>query len=388
MNTVKYPLFKVHTNNELCLENLETVLKSGFINEGQQVLELQAQLETYLNNKNLVLTNSCTSAITLALKICGVGPGDEVLTTAMTCVATNTPILNLGGHPVWVDIDVATGSISPKDLESKITSKTKAIIIVDWAGTPCDLDEIVKIGEKYSIKIIQDAAHAFAAKWKGESIDRWTDFTCYSFQAIKHFTTGDGGALVCKSNEDFRLAKKLKWFGYDRDLVKDEKGNWKGQKWDADIEPNEAGYKFNMNNISAAIGLSNLRSIDEILRKHRENAATYIKNFKNSNFIKPLKVPEKAISSYWVFTVLVSKQINIRDWIIAKLNEDNIEAGLVHLPNHNYSCFKASIAMLPQTDIFSNSQISLPCGWWLGEKDIDYISEKLIYLISEAEKIV
>jgi dTDP-4-amino-4,6-dideoxygalactose transaminase len=259
---------------------------------------------------------------------------------------------------------------------------------VDWAGTPCDLDEIVKIGEKYSIKIIQDAAHAFAAKWKGESIDRWTDFTCYSFQAIKHFTTGDGGALVCKSEEDFRLAKKLKWFGYDRDLVKDEKGNWKGQKWDADIEPNEAGYKFNMNNISAAIGLSNLRSIDEILKKHRENAATYIKNFKNSNFIKPLKVPEKAISSYWVFTVLVSKQINIRDWIIAKLNQDNIEAGLVHLPNHNYSCFKASTAMLPQTEIFSQSQISLPCGWWLGEKDIDYISEKLIHLISEAEKIV
>jgi len=388
MKSVDYPLFKVHINNNLCLENLEIVLNSGYINEGQQVLELQSKLESHLEIDNLILMNSCTSAITLALKICGVGPGDEVLTTAMTCIATNTPIINLGAHPVWVDIDATTGSISPTDLESKITNKTKAIIIVDWAGTPCDLDEIARIGEKYSIKTIQDAAHAFAAKWKGKSIAKLTDFTCYSFQAIKHFTTGDGGALVCKNKSDYHLAKKLKWFGFDRDLVKDEKGNWKGQKWDADIAPNEVGYKFNMNNISAAIGLSNLGSINDILEKHRENAATYTENFKNSKLIKPLKVPVDATSSYWVFTVLVSEQVHKRDWILAKLNEAKIGAGLVHLPNHNYSCFKASSTVLQQTDIFAETQISLPCGWWLGKNEINFISETLITLTLEAEKFV
>jgi dTDP-4-amino-4,6-dideoxygalactose transaminase len=372
----------------LCLENIEEVLNSGYINEGQQVLELQAKLESYLDIENLILLNSCTSAITLALKLCGVGAGDEVLTVAMTCIATNTPIINLGAQPVWVDIEATTGSISPMDLESKITSKTKAIIIVDWAGTPCDLEEIARIGTKYSLKIIQDAAHAFGAKWKGKSIAKWTDFTCYSFQAIKHFTTGDGGALVCKDHSDYLLAKKLKWFGFDRDLVKDKKGNWKGQKWDADIAPNEVGYKFNMNNINAAIGLSNLGNMNEILDKHRENAATYIKNFKNSEVIKLLEVPTGAISSYWVFTILISEQFNKRDKILAKLNENNIAAGLVHLPNHNYSCFQASKTVLKQTDIFSETQISLPCGWWLGKNEIDFISERLMHLTARTVKYV
>lgn len=143
-----------------------------------------------------------------------------------------------------------------------------------------------------------------------------------------------------------------------------------------------------MNNISAAIGLSNLGSINDILEKHRENAATYTENFKNSKLIKPLKVPVDATSSYWVFTVLVSEQVHKRDWILAKLNEANIGAGLVHLPNHNYSCFKASSTVLQQTDIFAETQISLPCGWWLGKNEINFISETLITLTLEAEKFV
>lgn len=380
---MKYPLFKVHTNNKSCLAELAIVLDSGYINEGEQVLQLENSLKLYLEVSNLVLTNSCTSAITLALKICGVGPGDEVLSTSMTCIATNTPIINLGARPVWVDINADTGLISPEDLENKISRKTKAIIIVDWAGTPCDLEEIARIGRKYSIKVIQDAAHAFGAKWKGKSIAEWTDFTCYSFQAIKHFTTGDGGALIAKDNNDYHLAKKLKWFGYDRDLVKDQKGDWKGQKWDADINVGEVGFKYNMNNISAAIGLSNLVSIEKILSKHRENASTYQSIFQNSRDITPLKVPSGATSSYWVFTVLLTEHKNIRDILLAKLNEAGIGAGLVHLPNHNYSCFQESNTILSGTQIFSESQISLPCGWWLEKRDIEHIAGSLSRLITE-----
>jgi dTDP-4-amino-4,6-dideoxygalactose transaminase len=380
MIPAKYPLFKVNTNTQVSLENIKNVFDSGYINEGQQVVELQHHLEQFFETSNLVLTNSGTSAITLALKICGVGPGDEVLTTAMTCIATNTPIINLGAHPVWVDIEASSGSISPTDIEKKISDKTKAILIVDWAGTPCNLDEIIRIGKKYSLKIIQDAAHAFGAKWDGKSISDWTDFTCYSFQAIKHFTTGDGGALVVKDISDFNLAKKLKWFGFDRDKVKDEKGNWKGQKWDADIELNEVGFKFNMNNISAAIGLANLSSINETLKKHRENASFYSRIFQDFTEIQPLTVPIKATSSYWVFTVLVNGKENTRDWILEELNKEGIGAGLVHLPNHNYSCFQNSYTHLEETDIFSKTQISLPCGWWLEKEDIEFIANALIRL--------
>lgn len=382
MNQMKYPLFKVNTNSQACLENIKTVIDSGYINEGQQVLELQKRLEEFLGTSNLVLTNSCTSAITLALKICGVGPGDEVLTTAMTCIATNTPIINLGADPVWVDIEAISGSISPVDLEKKINSKTKAILIVNWAGTPCNLDEIVRIGKKYSLKIIQDAAHAFGAQWDGKSVSEWTDFTCYSFQAIKHFTTGDGGALVAKDISDFNLAKKLKWFGFDRDKVKDGNGDWKGQKWDADIELNEVGYKFNMNNVSAAIGLANLSTARSTLEKHRENASLYTRLFQGVSQIRALEVPLKAISSYWVFTVLISEETKTRDSILEQLNKEGIGAGLVHLPNHNYSCFQNSYTHLEETEIFSSTQVSLPCGWWLESEDIEYIGNTLIRLVS------
>jgi len=378
---IKYPLFKVNTNTQASLENVKKVFDSGYINEGQQVLELQKHLEKFLDTSNLVLTNSGTSAITLALKICGVGPGDQVLTTAMTCIATNTPIINLGAQPVWVDIDAITGSMSPTDLEKKINNKTKAVLIVDWAGTPCNLDEIVSICKKYSVKVIQDAAHAFGAQWDGRSISEWTDFTCYSFQAIKHFTTGDGGALVARDIADFELAKKLKWFGFDRDKLKDEKGDWKGQKWDADIELNEVGFKFNMNNVSAAIGLANLNTVQGTLSKHRENASIYSSIFENFGDIMPLVVPKKATSSYWVFTILVNATESRRDWILEELNKEGIGAGLVHLPNHNYSCFQNSYTQLKETEIFSKTQISLPCGWWLEKADIEFIASTLIKLV-------
>jgi len=305
----------------------------------------------------------------------------------MTCVATNTPIINLGAKPIWVDIEAHTGSISTRDLELKINEKTKAIIIVDWAGTPCNLEEIQRISKKFSIKVIQDAAHAFGAKWNKKAISQFTDFTCYSFQAIKHFTTGDGGALITNSDSDFSLAKKLKWFGYDRDQVKDEKGEWKGQRWDADILPGEVGYKFNMNNISAAIGLSNLPNIDSVLAKHRNNAKTYLEIFNNSKLIKPLTIPDLALSSYWVFTVLIELSEQKRNWILEKLNNEGIGAGLVHLPNNNYSCFEESNSLLIQTELFASTQISLPCGWWLESKDIEYIANQLIILSEEAKKI-
>jgi dTDP-4-amino-4,6-dideoxygalactose transaminase len=242
------------------------------MNEGEQVIELERELASFLMVDNLTLVNSCTSALTIALRIIGVGEGDEVISTAMTCVATNTPIVNAGACLVWADIDPNTGMISIADVEALITSKTKAIMIVDWAGSPADLKGFQLLSQKYSIPIIQDAAHAFGAKFDGKPISDYTDFTCFSFQAIKHFTTGDGGALICRKPEDHLLARKLKWFGYDRDTVKDSKGEWKGQKWDADILADEVGYKFNLNNMAAAVGLANLPKMESVLNKHRRNA--------------------------------------------------------------------------------------------------------------------
>lgn len=364
------------------LKQIQLVLQSGFVNEGQQVTEFKEALIAYLGVENLLLTNSCTSALTLAYVLSGVRDGDEVITSPMTCVASNTPINNLGGKIVWADILPNTGGIDPLDVERKITQKTKAISFVNWAGTPSNLEALKHIGNKYNIPLIQDGAHSFGAKWNNKPISDYADFTCFSFQAIKHLSTGDGGALICKNQDKFKLANKLKWFGYDRDAVKDSKGEWKGQRWQADIKKNEVGYKFNMNNITASIGLSQMPYISEILNSHRRNAEIYSELLSSSKFIELTNIPTKALSSYWVYTCFVNSSEEKRDLIIELLNKEGIAAGLVHIPNDNYSAFSDFKVDLPGTRSFSSRQISIPCGWWLSPEDCKEIAKRILTICS------
>ena len=378
---MKYPLFKVHIQTDEAIALIKKVFESGFINEGEQVTEFQELLKQHLGVENLVLLNSATSALTIAYKLCGVGPGSEVITTAMTCIATNTPIVNLGGRIVWADIDSSTGSIDPEDIQSKITNNTKAIVYVNWGGTPAEIERIYKIGKRNNIPVIQDAAHSYGATWQNKPISNFADFTCYSFQAIKHLSSGDGGALVVNNPQHYKLARKLKWFGYDRDEAKDEKGEWKGQRWSADIETGEVGFKFNMNNVSAAIGISQMKHVDRILEQHRKNADVYRKIFDKSDLIKNLNVPKEAGSSYWVYTCLVQANSLVRDKLLETLNLEGIGAGLVHLPNDSYSAFKEFQVELPETRKFEGMQISLPCGWWMEEKDCEKIADRVSELL-------
>jgi len=372
-----YPLFKVHVPIDEALANIRTVFESGFINEGTQVTQLTNELSKYLEAPNLILMNSCTSALTLALHLAGVQPGDEVITTPMTCVATNTPIATMHAKIVWADINPYSGMLEPSDVAKRITPKTKAVMAVAWAGTPPELEALRSICQHHGIKLILDAAHAFGANYRGRPVHDWADFTCYSFQAIKHVTTGDGGALVCSSANDFRRSKALKWFGLDRDRAKDDKGNWKGQQWDVDID--EAGYKFNMNNVSAAIGLAQLEYIDNIIGVHRVNAALYDELFSGFKYVYPAANPQGGESSHWVYTMRLSKDYAgiSRDDLLKKLNAEGIMAGVVHVPNDDYTAFQSSKVDLPGVREFSTYQFSLPCGWWLTEDDVRYIAQRV-----------
>ena len=380
---MKYPMFKVHIDKKQAMSNLNKVLGSGFFNEGIQVKEFERKLSKKMNIENILLTNSCTSALTLALKLSNVAHGDEVISTSMTCLATNTPILNLGAKIIWADIDPNTGNICPKDVELKITSKTKAVMCVNWAGLPCELEKLMQLCKKHNIKLIQDAAHSFGSLYNDEDISKFAHFTCFSFQAIKHITCGDGGALICLNKDDLSRAKRLKWFGLDRDATKDKTGEWKGQRWEHDVV--EAGYKFNMNNITAAIGLSQIEHIDKIIKKHKDNALIYNEIFKNCEKIKPLSFPQNSSPSYWVYTLLIDENFN-RDEIIQELNSMGIGAGLVHIPNHNYTCFAKSICKLSGVNYFHKNQISLPCGWWLDYNDIKLIANALLNQIKNRVK--
>ncbi len=372
---MKYPMFKVHIDTKPLIKKLEPVLNSGFVNEGEQVTELTNFFCDYFNHDKVVALNSCTSALTLALKLSDVGVGDEVIATSMTCVASNTPIHTFGAKVVWADIDHRTGNINSKNIEKLITPKTKALLCVNWSGVPCELQKIKQICKNNNIKFIQDAAHSMGAEYNGEQVHHFADYTCYSLQAIKHITTGDGGLLVVNTNEDdFKRAKSLKWFGIDRDASKDEKGEWKGQRWEMDVI--EAGFKFHMNNITATIGLSQIPHIDSIIKKHTENGLLYQELFSKNQNITSLVYPENSLPSFWVYTVILSEHLD-RDKIVEELNNEGINAGLVHVPNHYYTCFKESFTELIETDYFNKHQISLPCGWWLSKNDVKFIAKSL-----------
>lgn len=375
-----YPLFKVHTDTPLSMMNIEAVLKAGYLNEGEQVQKLANELKPILGSQNLVLTNSGTSALTLAYKLSGLKPGKNIVATPMTCIASNTPIINLGGQIRWADVDPNNGMITKDTIEAVVDENTVGVSFVNWAGVMPNLKEIYEFCQSRGIKLIQDAAHSFMAEYNGQPICDFSDFTCFSFQAIKHFTCGDGGALISKDDSLHAKAKKLKWFGYDRDSSKDSQGNWKAQQAEADIERDEVGYKFNMNNISAAIGLSNIPHIKRLMKKHQDNAELYFSIFESSKYIVPIKIQKQSKPVFWVFTIILHNN-ELRDYLMNKLSELGIHSGQVHIPNDGYACFKDFKIRLPGVREFSNRQLSLPCGWWLEENDIKFIGKKVTEIL-------
>ena len=300
------PLFKVFLP-ESVMEPLREVLLSGYIGEGPRVEEFEHQLSPWFANSNVLALNNGTSALQLALRLANVGYGDEVISTAMTCSATNEPILAMGARIIWADIDPWTGNINPEDVAEKITSKTKAIMCVHWGGYPCELDELNTIAAEHGIKLIEDACHAFGSTYHGRSIGSHSDFACFSFQAIKEMTTIDGGALVCKSGPDRERGRLLRWYGIDREAKRSD------LRCEADII--EYGYKFHMNDVTATIGIEQLKYVGKTIEKHRANAAQYDRAFKDLRNIRPLTYKNDRSSAHWLYTIRVKNHQKFMEYM-------------------------------------------------------------------------
>lgn len=358
------PLFKVHTPQAID-EPLIATLHSGYITQGPKVDEFEERVARFLDTPNVVALNSGTSALTLALRLAGVGPGDEVITTAMTCTATNLPVLSLGGKLVFADVDPVSGNISAESIEKLITKNTKALLFVDWGGMPADLDEIVSIARAHDIKVVEDAAHAFGAEYKGKKVGQIADFTCFSLQAIKHITTGDGGILTCKDPADAERAKVLRWFGIDRS------NDSLDSRIDQDIV--EWGYKFHMNDLNATIGIVQMDYIEQILRKHRNNARVY-DNLLDKYFVRQTQGDDR-VSAYWLYTLLLPSKED-RDAFKEFMTEREIQVSQVHKRNDEYTVFKPFLddRKLDGLDYFADRMICIPVHWGLSLMELDRVA--------------
>lgn len=342
---------------------VEEVLQSTFVSEGEVVKEFEQELFKKLGLINPVAVNSGTSALHLALALADVGPGNEVILPAQTFVATGLAVLMQGARPIFADIQYETGNIDPASIEEKITDKTRAIMPVHWAGYPCDMDEINQIAKEYDLVVIEDAAHALGATYKGEPIGSISDFTAFSFQAIKHLTTGDGGALCCLNKADYNSARKQRWFGIDRI---NSKPSILGER---EFDISQVGYKYHMNNVAAAIGLGNLEDFPEQLKRRREIASTYRNELKNVPGLQLLNYKDDRESAYWLFTILVERRLGF----IMKLKEHGVPTSVVHQGIDRFSVFGDSHRDLESQIRFNKHQIAIPIHTGLTDDEIEQV---------------
>jgi dTDP-4-amino-4,6-dideoxygalactose transaminase len=368
------PLFKPYMSPTVGDAVLKT-LHSGMIAEGPRVEEFEKELAESLGIPRPLCVNSGTSAIWLALDLAGVGPGDYVVSTPMTCTATNIPILQRGAKILWADVDPITGNIDPESVEFWLKSskgrRVKAVVTVDYGGVPVLYDQIRNLLYIHGVnKWISDAAHSFGATYQGESVANWPDFTCFSFQAIKHLTTGDGGALVCQRWEDHDEGKLKRWFGLDR-----PQGGFRCEQL-----INNLGYKFQMNDIAATIGLENLKGLETVLRCHRTNAAFYLEQLRGVDGVGLPTFPEDSEPAWWLFTLSVRNRLDF----IPRMAKQGVQCARAHARNDVHPIFLAnSISDDPLFGVgaFDEHQVQIPVGWWVGaterQRIVDAVKESV-----------
>lgn len=319
-------LFKPYVSWRAILYTIRTLLSSQLA-EGPMVKKFEKEFGEKFGKKNVVALNSGTTALELAYELAGIGKGDEVITPVLTCTATNLPLVRKEAKIVFADIDYDL-NINIEDVKKKITKKTKAIIFVHFGGNNRGLAELLTICRKRGIVLIEDAAQAVGSEFWGKA-----DYTAVSLQAIKTLTSGDGGFLICKSKSDYQKAKRLRWFGYDRDE--------KQKKGDTDLV--EAGYKWHMNDIVASIGLGNLRSFDKLMAKRKKLQDFY--NSKNSS------------SMHYELIYGPKIRIACHNWLCIQYGKKGEQH---HYRNDKYTVFKKFKNKCPVMDEMENEWRLLP----------------------------
>jgi perosamine synthetase len=347
---------------------VEAVLQSGYVGEGKKVVEFEAAIARFIGvpAERVVTLNSGTSALTMALRLAGVGAGSHVVSSPMTCLATNEPVLALGATVDWCDVDARGGNITPETAATALYYSTAALMCVHWGGQPCNMDEIGAIARRWRVPVIEDAAHAFGSEYHGCMIGNDTsDFCCFSFQAIKQLTCVDGGALICRREEDAARARLMRWYGLNRGA---------SDRMRCLQDPPEWGWKFHMNDVNATIGLANIEELPATLRKCRGIAQRYDEALSGGGAVEPQPRADGSLSAYWLYTAIAVDA----DALIAFMRQRGIETGRVHGRNDTKKIFAGSACELPGVDSFDAHHVCLPCRAGLTDSDVERVCSALV----------
>jgi dTDP-4-amino-4,6-dideoxygalactose transaminase len=362
MNPAFLPFAKP-TIDEATIAAVADVLRSGWLTSGPKVQAFEAMLSEYLAGRPTRTFNSGTCTMEIALRIAGIGPGDEVITTPISWVATANVIIEVGATPVFADIDPVSRNIDLDKLEAAITPRTKAIIPVHLAGLPVDMDRLHAIAGKYNLRVVEDAAQALGSSWKGKRIGAFGDFVSFSFQANKNITTGEGGCLVVNHADEARLAEKYRLQGVTR-------SGFDGL--DVDV----LGGKFNMTDIAAAIGLGQFAHIEAITARRRALAKHYFAAFGpdfESQSGAQLPVADFEHSNWHMFQIVLPQRITRADFM-EKMMAQHIGIGYHYPPIHLLTLYRKRgfrEGMFPIAERVGQRIVSLPMFATLSENDVD-----------------
>lgn len=356
-------LFYPHVPKK-AIEAVTEVLQSRWIGQGPKVAQFEKEFEEkFAGGGKAIAVGSGTDALHLSYILAGLKAGDEVITPVFTCTATTIPFLYMGVVFRFADVDPKTLNINVDHVRKLVNEKTKAIVCVHYGGLPCDMDELLAIGKSYNIPVIEDAAHALGATYKGKQIGEISPFTMFSFQAIKTITTGDGGMLILRDHDIVPKAERIRWFGIDRSNK--QKGNWENDIW-------EVGYKYQMTDIGAAMGLAGLHEFDQTLAHRQKLFQAYKRGLAGIEGITLMGAnTTDRTHAAWLCTALVDKRIDFMN----KLRSRKIESGQVHYRNDRYTVLGGRRDDLPFMDSIEENYIVLPLHLHMNEKDVEYICQ-------------
>jgi dTDP-4-amino-4,6-dideoxygalactose transaminase len=366
------------------LRNLTKVIKSGWLTTGAEVKKFEKEfLKIFKKKLFCTAVNSCTSGLFLALKAIGIKKNDEVITSDLTFTSTVSSIYHTGAKPVIVDIEKDSLNMSIDEIKKKITKKTKCIIVVHYSGYPVDIEKIYKIAKKKNIKIIEDAAHCLPSKYKNDLIgEKYSDVSVFSFYATKTLTTGEGGMCLSKQKKIIDYIKTNSFHGIDRDVY--NRYNQARNNWFYDVK--SAGYKFNLTDLSAAMGISQLKKLKKNYNLRKKISDKYFEILSKTNLILPIKDNKNFKSSWHLFVIriLSNNKIN-RDKISNLLKKNGIGSSVHYVPIHKHTFWKKNLRLksknFKNTEIISKEILSLPIYPDLKLKDVKKISQVLVSLI-------